>query len=303
MAAGERLISTSEGTLPSAFGRSEWILLLATALIWGSSYLLIAIALEGLRPLAVTFLRVALGLAVLSCVPAARTGAPSPADRPRIAFLGALWLAIPLTLYPIAQRHLNSSAAGMITGSQPLMAAAIAAVLLRRRPASAAGVGLAVGFAGVVLVVSSSTSGGSTASVDGAILILLAVACYALATNLAVPLQQRYGALALIRWALLVAFTVLAVPGVVALAESSPTLGSLAAIIPLGALSTAAGYLTFATLVGRAGATRGAVAIYLVPVVAIALGAVFRGEHPGAGALAGAALVTVGAVLVGRSRR
>jgi drug/metabolite transporter (DMT)-like permease len=73
----------------------------------------------------------------------------------------------------------------------------------------------------------------------------------------------------------------LAVPRVVALTLSEPTLGTLAAIVPLGALSTGAGYLTFATLVRRAGATRGAVAIYLVPVVAIALGAVFRGEHPG----------------------
>ena len=64
--------------------------------------------------------------------------------------------------------------------------------------------------------------------------------------------------------------------------------------VSFGAFSTGAGYLTFATLVGRAGATRGAIAIYLVPVVAIALGAVFRGEHPGAIALGGAALVAGG---------
>jgi drug/metabolite transporter (DMT)-like permease len=239
----------------------------------------------------------------VSCLPQAQGEPVSASDRPRLAVLGVLWLALPLTLYPIAQRHLNSSAAGMITGSQPLMAAAVAAVLLRRRPTSAAASGLTVGFAGVVLVVSASTTGGGGAGVDGAILILIAVACYAVSTNLAVPLQQRYGAIAVIRRALQVAFALLAIPGVIALTMSSPTLGSLAAMVPLGALSTGAGYLTFATLVGRAGATRGAVAIYLVPVVAIALGALFRGEHVGALALAGAALVTVGAVLVGRSRR
>jgi drug/metabolite transporter (DMT)-like permease len=303
VAAGKRLITTSDGTLSTAFGTSEWALLLATALMWGSSYLLISVALEGLRPLAITFLRVALGLAVVSCLPAARRGSLAAPDRPRVALLGVLWLALPLTLYPIAQRHLSSSAAGMITGSQPLMAAAIAAALLRRRPTGAATAGLAVGFAGVVLVVSSSATGGGGAKIDGAGLILVAVACYALATNLAVPMQQRYGAIAVIRRALLVAFVLLAIPGVVALTMSAPTVGSLAAIVPLGALSTGAGYLTFATLVGRAGATRGAIAIYLVPVVAIALGAVFRGEHPGAIALGGAALVTVGAVLAGRSHR
>lgn len=303
MAASNRLITTSDGTLSAAFGPSEWALLVATALIWGSSYLLISVALEGLRPLAITFTRVALGLAVVSCLPAARGEPLSASDRPRVVLLGVLWLALPLTLYPIAQRHLSSSAAGMITGSQPLMAAAIAAALLRRRPARAAAAGLVVGFAGVVLVVSSSAGAGGGARIDGAVLILVAVACYALATNLAVPLQQRYGAIAVIRRALLVAFALLAIPGIIALTISEPTLGSLAAIVPLGALSTGAGYLTFATLVGRAGATRGAVAIYLVPVVAIALGAVFRGEHPGTVALGGAALVTAGAVLVGRSRR
>ncbi len=303
MAASKRLITTSDGSLSAAFGPSEWTLLLATALMWGSSYLLISVALEGLRPLAIAFMRVALGLAVVSCLPGAHSGSLSSSDRARVALLGVLWLALPLSLYPIAQRHLSSSAAGMITGSQPLMAAAIAAALLRRRPARTAAAGLAVGFAGVVLVVSSSTTGGGGPRIDGALLILLAVACYALATNLAVPMQQRYGAIAVIRRALLVAFVLLAIPGVVALTLSEPTLGSLAAIVPLGALSTGAGYLTFATLVGRAGATRGTVAIYLVPVVAIALGAVFRGEHPGTIALGGAALVTVGAVLVGRSRR
>jgi len=302
VAASKRLITTSDGSLSAAFGPSEWALLLATALMWGSSYLLISVALEGLRPLAITFMRVALGLAVVSCLPGARCGSLSSSDRVRVALLGVLWLALPLSLYPIAQRHLSSSAAGMITGSQPLMAAAIAAALLRRRPARTAAAGLAVGFAGVVLVVSSSTTEGG-ARLDGAILILVAVACYALATNLAVPMQQRYGAIAVIRRALLVAFVLLAIPGVVALTLSEPTWGSLAAIVPLGALSTGAGYLTFATLVGQAGATRGAVAIYLVPVVAIALGVVFRGEHPSAIALGGAALVTVGAVLVGRSRR
>jgi hypothetical protein len=49
-------------------------------------------------------------------------------------------------------------------------------------------------------------------------LILVAVACYALATNIAVPLQQRYGSLAVIARPLAVASVLLAIPGAVALA-------------------------------------------------------------------------------------
>ena len=66
-------------------------------------------------------------------------------------------------------------------------------------------------------------------------------------------------------------------------------------------ICTGAGYVSFTTLVGRAGATRGAVAIYLVPVVAIALGVLFRDERPSPVALVGVALVTLGALVVGRS--
>jgi drug/metabolite transporter (DMT)-like permease len=183
------------------------------------------------------------------------------------------------------------------------MAAAIAALLLRRRPTRLAAVGLALGLAGVVLVVVASTSGGGASSVGGAGLILIAVACYALATNLGVPVQQRYGSLVVISRSLAVAFVLLAIPGAIALGQSSPTVGSIAAVVPLGVLSTGVGYLTFATLIGRAGATRGAVAIYLVPVVAIVLGVVFRGDQVTALALGGALLVSAGTVLAGRSRR
>lgn len=287
----------------SAFGATEWLLLAATALMWGSSFLLIAFALEGFRPLAVTFVRVSLGLVFVMALPAARRARVAPSDRPRLALLGVSWLALPLILYPIAQRHVSSSVAGMITGSQPLMVAAMAAVLLRRRPPQAAAGGLAVGFVGVLLVVSASTGHAKSASIGGTVLILGAVACYALATNLAVPLQQRYGALAVIGRAQLVAFVLLLVPGVVALVQSAPTVGSIAAILPLGVISTGAGYVSFTTLVGRAGATRGAVAIYLVPVVAIALGVLFRDERPSPIALIGVALVTAGALVVGRSQR
>ena len=85
MAAGKRLITTADGTLAAAFGAAEWALLVATALIWGSSYLLISVALEGLRPLAVTFMRVALGL-VGSC-PACRLHAANL----RLPLTAAAW--------------------------------------------------------------------------------------------------------------------------------------------------------------------------------------------------------------------
>ena len=290
----ERMPYTAEGSRTRAFGPAEWGLLVITALAWGSAYLLIEVGLEGLEPTAISFLRIALGAALLAAIPAARAGRVEASDRGRIALLGLLWLAVPLTLFPIAQQSVSSVVAGMITGAQPILAAVIAALLLRRLPARAQVIGLLLGFAGVAaIVVPSADEGGDQAI--GIALVLAAVACYALASNLAVPVQQRYGALPVILRALLVALAVLAVPGVIGLAASDPEAGSLAAMLPLGLVSTGLGYVTFTALLGRAGATRGATAVYFVPVVAILLGVTLEGESAPALALVGAAVVLAGA--------
>jgi len=76
--------------------------------------------------------------------------------------------------------------------------------------------------------------------------------------------------------------------------------GSVAAMVPLGLLGTGWAYVAFVTLSGRAGATRGAVAIYFTPVVAIALGVLVRDEHVAALSLLGAVLVIAGAWLTSR---
>ena len=298
----EHLITTTAGTRAQEFGILEWALLAATALSWGSAYLFIEIGLEGLEPTAIAFVRVALGAALLAAIPAARAGRLEGADRGRVALLGVLWLALPLTLFPIAQQWVTSVVAGMVTGAQPLFAAAIAALLLRRLPGRAQAVGLAVGFAGVTVIVLSSADGGGSDQATGTALVVLAVLCYALSANVAVPLQQRYGSLAVILRALLVALALLAVPGAIGLAASSADAGSLLAMLPLGLLSTGLGYVAFTALVGRAGATRGAVAVYFVPVVAIVLGVLALGEDAGPIALGGAAAVVAGAWLTSRAQ-
>jgi len=54
------------------------------------------------------------------------------------------------------------------------------------------------------------------------------------------------------------------------------------------------------TLVGKVGGPRGSVAIYFVPIVAIILGVVVRGDAIQPTAIAGAALVLLGAWVTSR---
>ncbi len=72
------------------------------------------------------------------------------------------------------------------------------------------------------------------------------------------------------------------------------------AVAALGSFGTGLAFVAMTTLVGRVGATRGSVAIYFLPVVAIALGVIFRDETVAAISLLGTGLVLVGAYLTSR---
>jgi len=293
-----RLLQAGSGSRSEAFGVGEWLLLSGVAVIWGSSFLFIDIALQAFRPGAIALARVGLGAVALALVPAARRGIDRQ-DLPRVAFLGLIWMAVPLLLFPVAQQWIDSSVAGMLNGAVPLFGAAWAVLLLRRPLARTQTLGLAVGFAGVIAI-SWPQVQGSRATTLGAGLVVLAVVCYGLAVNVAVPLQQRYGALPVLLRAQLVALVLLVPFGLWSLPGSRLGWGPVLAMLPLGVLGTGLAFVLMTTLVGRVGGPRGAVATYFIPVVAIALGVIFLGERVAPAALLGTALVLAGAWLTSR---
>ncbi len=289
---------TAPGSHRQAFGTVEWALLVAVAAIWGSSFLFIAESLESFEPSFITAARFTLGFVTLAAFPAARRPIERD-DWPRVAAVAVVWMAVPMYLFPVAQQWISSSLSGMINGAVPLFASVVAAVLLRRSPARIQIIGLALGFIGVAAV---SLQGGSDFDNGylGVGLLLFAVACYGVGINLAVPLQQRYGALPVLLRALALA-AVLTIPlGLLALPESHVTLSSTAALLALGALGTGIAFVAMTTLVGRAGATRGSIATYFVPIVALILGVGLRDESASQLALGGIALILVGAWLTSR---
>ena len=284
-----------------AFSAADWLLLAGAALTWGSSFLWIEIGLEAFSPLFIAFIRIVFGAATLALFRKARTKVDRK-DMPAIALLGLLWMALPLALFPIAQQWIDSSLAGMINGGVPIFAAAIAAVIARRRPPAKTIAGIGIGFAGVVAV-SSPAVQGTSATALGAGLALLATIMYGVSLNIAVPLQRKYGALPVLLRVQLVALGLTLIPGVTGATSSSFDMTSLLAMIPLGCLGTGLAFVWMATLVGRVGASRGSITIYFVPVIAILIGALVRSETISVVSLAGTALVLTGAFIASRTQR
>jgi drug/metabolite transporter (DMT)-like permease len=299
--ARQRLLTTASGTHAGAYTAEDWGLTAAVALMWGSANFLIAEALDDMKPGLVTLLRVSIGFLTLAAMRRARAVRIAREDWPRVAIVGITWIALPFTLFPIAQQWIDSSLAGILIGALPLFTAALASVLMRRRPGRLQAAGLLVGLLGVVCV-GVPALGEEDSTVLGVGLVLLAVMSYAVAVNLSVPLQQRYGSVPLMTRALGIA-TVLVTPFGLASIRGSDIGGqSAAAVLVLGIFPSGLAFLAFTTLTGRVGATRGAVANYFVPVVALFLGALVRDEHVAALALVGTALVVLGAIIVTRSR-
>jgi drug/metabolite transporter (DMT)-like permease len=297
-AARSRFLQGGAGARAEAFGPIEWGLLAIIAFIWGSSFLWIDIALESFRPGVITALRVILGASALALIPAARKPIARE-DRARIAFLGLIWMAIPLSLFPIAQRWIDSSVAGMLNGAMPLTTMAWSTLLLRRLPGRVQIAGLIIGFGGIIAI-SWEQVQGSSATLQGTILVLIAITLYGLSANLAVPLQQRYGSLPILLRAQAAALVVVIPFGLAHLSGSSWSWSAGAAVVPLGLLGTGLAFVLMATLVGRVGGPRGSVAIYFVPVVAIVLGATFLDESIALSAVLGTGLVLAGAWLTSR---
>lgn len=276
-------------------GAVDWALLVLPGLIWGASFLFIAEGLNAAEPNGVTFARIAVGFVTLSLFPSARQPV-ARSDWAGIAGVGVLWLAFPLSMFPFAEQHVSSALTGMLNGATPLFVAAIAALLAHALPSRGVMTGLAVGFAGAVVMALPGLGGSSSAF--GIMLIVFALLSYGIALNLARPLQQRNGAIPVMWRALGVAMVLTAPLGLPAVLNGHWTLRPVVAMVLLGAGGTAIAQILTATAAGRMGATKASIAAFFIPVVALLLGVVIRHEQVTTLSLIGAGICLLGAAIV-----
>ncbi len=297
----QRLFVPTAAANDGHFTARDWGNFALVAGIWGSSFLFIAIGLDALPPGLVTFLRVGLGAGALAILPCHRIPI-APQDRRRLLVLSVVWVAVPFTLFPIAEQHINSAVAGLLNGGTPIFAALVATVLLHQPPRGAQLLGIAVGFFGVVMISVPSLGDGSSQAL-GVGLVVLATMCYGFAVNLAAPMQRRYGSVNLMSKVLALATLWTAPYGLWDVADARFEFGPVLATAFLGVIGTGIAFALMGELVGRVGSTRASFITYLIPVVALALGVAFRGDDVHVLALVGVVFVIGGALLASRGQR
>src|SRR4051812_3833187 len=123
--------------------------------IWGTSFVLIKVALHGVSPAQVVLGRLTSGVAVLAAIVVVRRE-PLPRS-PRIwahlALMGVVANLAPFFLFAWGEQRVSSGLAGIYNATTPLVTLVVAiAVFSEERATAVRTVGLLLGFAGVVLV-------------------------------------------------------------------------------------------------------------------------------------------------------
>ncbi len=281
-----------------------WLAFAAVSVLWGMPYLFIRIALEGgTPPLFLAWVRIALAAIVVG-VMAWRSGTfPSLRGRWRWVVAFAIpEISIPFPMIALGERHVASSLAAIVVSTVPLIIALLAlrfdhAERVDRRRF----VGLAIGFGGVVALVGIDVAGRAE-ELLGVGLILIAATGYAIGPMIFNRRLADLDSRATMAASLAIAAVLLTPLGLLDAPSRVPSAGALAALAVLVVFCTVAAFLIYATLVREVGPGRAAVITYIAPIVALALGVVALDERPGAGALAGLALILAGSWIATRAR-
>ena len=276
--------------------------LLLLAFIWGWSFLFIKVAVEGMTPPTVAFLRIALGAVVLRSWLRIRKvpGFDDPRIRRWASIVGVVGSALPFTMLAWGEERISSALTAVLNASTPLFTAVAAAVLVGERIRPLQIVGLFVGLGGVSVAAGFGAADLTGSSIAGSLASIGAGACYGLA--FAWMRKHLLGVPPAVAAAgQLTTAAVLLAPNALATSVSEGfelTWRRAGAVLLLGVVGTGLAYLLNYRVVADMGPTRASLVTYVIPIVAVIVGIVVLDESFSARVLVGGALIIVGIAIV-----
>lgn len=269
-------------------------------LVWGSTYLAIALSLESFPPFLMGGVRFLVAGALLYGVLRLRgVSAPSAREWGGSSVVGCLLLLGGNGGVAFAEQTVASGVAAVVIAMTPILTAFFAG-LMGRWPSRVEWVGLALGLAGVGLL---NTGGDLRVHPVGMVALLTAATMWSFGSVVSGRLPQAPGMMATAAqlltggaWLMLVSL---------ALGErmsGAPTARALGAFVYLVAIGSLVGYSTYVYLLGRVRPSLATSYAYVNPIVAVALGFLFAGEPVTATMVLSMAVILGGVALVAVAR-
>ena len=276
-----------------------------TVLLWGSAFVGIRSAGRSFSPGALSLARLTVAVVALAILGLARGDRLPSRDALRavglpLLFCGVLWFGAYNLALNSGERRVDAGTAAMLVNVGPILIAVLAGLLLREGFPRSLFAGLAVAFAGVIVIgVASSTHSATT---TGVLLCLAAAFAYAGGVVAQKVVLRRLTPIQIVFFCAAIGALVCTpfAPQLVHELRSAPG-GSIGWIGYLGIGPTAIGFITWGFALHRTDAGRLAATTYLVPPVSVLLGWAWLGESPASLAYLGGALCLAG-VAVSRRR-
>ncbi|WP_170366770.1 DMT family transporter [Ruegeria arenilitoris] len=256
---------------------SDWSGVIALGLIWGGTFMVVAMALEGYGPITVATARTTLGAVMLLAL-MGLSGRRIPSLTPSLAWsvilIGILSTALPFVLLSWGQQYVPSAFAGLSMAAIPLMVLPLAHFFSDEPLNARRFVGVSLGFAGALVLIGPGLAQlGSGAEPLAQLACIGAAFCYSVAsilTRRCPPIDPVVlAALTLVVGAVILLPIMLTTEGVPAPQGLRPTL----ALIVLGLVPTAFATLLRVSIIRSAGSVFMTLVNYQVPVWSMIFGA------------------------------
>jgi len=281
----------------------HWIVFIALGAIWSSSFLWIKIGVQEIGPMALVAFRMLFG-----ALTAAAITVFQKVEWPRdwktwgiFAILGPTSLAIPIFFISWGEQTIDSAVASILNATTPLFTILIAHFLLQDDKMTIQKVlGLLIGFAGVVVLLSKDLTAGAQNSVIGQAAVILASLFYAGSAVYGRKLTQHVQGS--VRGAMLLITSTIFMWIVGPLTEKPFEFPALPltwiAILWLGILGSGLAVIMLWYLIHEVGPTRASLVTYLFPVGGVILGVIFLNEHLSWQLLVGTILIVASLAVV-----
>ena len=272
------------------------------ALVWGSSFLFMRVAAEGVSAPQIVLARVGFG-AIALWVILAVTGQRFPASRAawgHLAVAGVVFCVVPFLLFAWAAGQIASSLSSIYNATTPLMTMLVAlAALPSERLSGTRLAGLFAGFLGVVVVLGPWQGLGGSAFL-AQLACLGAATCYGIALvyirRFVAPLKLGAIPVAATQVTIAAAIMLVLAPAI-ALDPVDLDWRIVASLVALGVLGTGVAYVWSTNTNFAWGATSASTVTYLIPLVGVTLGVLVLGERISWNEPVGALVVVLGVLL------
>ena len=299
-------MSIAAPPVPPATRRNDVILLVLvvfTIFAWASAFVGIRSVGESFSPGALALGRLLVGTAALGLLMIGRGWVrPNRWEWSCLAACGIGWFGIYNVALNGAERHLDAGTTAMLVNIGPILIAVFAGLLLGEGFPRWLLAGIAVAFAGVVLI--GIATRGAEADLVGVVLCLVAAVAYAVGVVAQKPVLRRLPPLQVTFTACVIgAICVLPWTGALVDELGRASAGSVAGMVYLGVVPTALAFSTWAYALKRVDAGKLGVTTYLVPPLVILLGWLLLDEVPPGLALLGGLICLAGVALSRRRAR